>query len=42
MQIYMHLYMPMLMSAAIATAGYALMWLMGGGGIDLGPPNAKL
>ena len=41
MHLYMHMYMPLLISAGLATAGYALALLMGGGNIDLGPPNAR-
>ena len=40
MAIYKLLYLPVLMSCCIVTVGY---WLprLGGGGIDLGPPNAR-
>jgi hypothetical protein len=42
MLIYMKLYFPVLLSAGILTAGYAIHWIMNGGGIDLGPPNARV
>lgn len=40
MHIYTYMYLPLLLSAAIITAGYVLAWAMGGGDIDPGPPNA--
>jgi ABC-type transport system involved in cytochrome bd biosynthesis fused ATPase/permease subunit len=42
MQIYMHMYLPLLFSACIVTAGYVVAWILSGGGIDPGPPNARL
>lgn len=41
MHIYMYMYMPLLFSAAIVTAGFVIAWALGGGGIDPGPPNAR-
>ena len=42
MAIYKALYFPVLMSCCIVTAGYAIHWIMNGGDIDLGPPNARV
>ena len=42
MLIYMTLYFPVLLSCGIVTAGYVVHWVLNGGGIDLGPPNARL
>jgi hypothetical protein len=42
MHLYMHLYLPLLFSACIVTAGYVVAWALNGGGIDPGPPNARL
>ena len=42
MAIYKALYFPVLMSCAIVTAGYVIHWVMNGGDIDLGPPNARV
>lgn len=42
MRLYMYMYLPLLFSAAIVTAGYVVAWMLGGGGIDPGPPNAKV
>jgi hypothetical protein len=42
MAIYAKLYLPFLMSCCIITAGYALLWISNGGGIDPGSPNARL
>jgi hypothetical protein len=42
MHFYMHMYLPLLFSACIVTAGYVLAWALGGDGIDPGPPNARL
>ena len=42
MAIYKALYLPVLMSFAIVTAGYVMHWVMNGGDIDLGPPNARV
>ena len=42
MAIYKALYFPVLISCAIATAGYVIHWVMNGGDIDLGPPNARV
>ena len=42
MHLYMQMYLPLLISAGLATAGYALALLMGGSNIDLGPPNARV
>ena len=42
MAIYKALYFPVLMSCAIVTAGYVMHWVMNGGDIDLGPPNARV
>jgi hypothetical protein len=42
MAIYAKLYLPLLMSCCIITAGYALLWISNGGGIDPGSPNARL
>ena len=39
---YMYLYLPLLFSAAIITAGYVIAWVLNGGGIDPGPPNARV
>lgn len=40
MHLYMQLYMPVLLSACFVTAGYVVAWMLNGGGIDPGPPNA--
>lgn len=43
MHLYMHImYLPLLFSACIVTAGYVVAWALSGGGIDPGPPNARL
>jgi len=42
MRIYIYMYLPVLFSACIITAGYVLAWALGGGGIDPGPPNARV
>ena len=42
MHLYMHMYMPLLFSACIVTAGYVVAWALSGGGIDPGPPNARV
>lgn len=42
MHLYMHLYLPLLFSACIVTAGYVVAWALNGGGIDPGPPHARL
>jgi len=42
MQLYMHMYLPLLFSACIITAGFVIAWVMNGGNIDPGPPNARL
>jgi hypothetical protein len=42
MALYMKMYFPLLISSCIVTAGYVLAWINNGGGIDLGPPNARL
>jgi hypothetical protein len=36
------MYLPLLFSAAIVTAGYVIAKILGGGGIDPGPPNARV
>jgi hypothetical protein len=36
------MYLPVLFSFAIVTAGYAVLWMLNGGGIDPGSPNARL
>jgi hypothetical protein len=42
MRLYIYMYFPMLMSACIITAGFVVAWLWNGGGIDPGPPNARV
>jgi hypothetical protein len=42
MHLYIYMYLPLLFSACIITAGYVIAWALGGGGIDPGPPNARL
>jgi hypothetical protein len=42
MAIYAKLNLPLLKSCCIVTAGYALLWISNGGGIDPGSPNARL
>jgi hypothetical protein len=42
MHLYTYAYMPLLFSAGIVTAGYAVLWVLNGGGIDPGPPNARV
>jgi hypothetical protein len=42
MLLYMHLYLPVLFSSAIVTAGYVVARVLNGGGIDPGPPNARI
>jgi hypothetical protein len=42
MHLYIYMYMPLLFSAGIITAGYVIAWAMGGSDIDLGPPNARV
>ena len=42
MHFYMQMYLPLLLSACVVTAGYVVAWALGGGGIDLGPPNARV
>jgi hypothetical protein len=42
MHLYTHLYLPLLLSACIVTAGYVVAWLLDGGGIDPGQPNARM
>jgi hypothetical protein len=37
----MYMYLPLLFSAAIVTAGYVVWWVLNGGGLDPGPPNAN-
>lgn len=42
MSLYIYMYMPLLITAGIVTAGYALAYILGGGGIDPGAPNARV
>jgi len=42
MHLYIYMYLPVLFTAAIVTAGYAIAWALNGGGIDPGPPNARV
>ena len=42
MHLYIQMYMPLLFSACIVTAGYVVAWALSGGGIYPGPPNARL
>lgn len=42
MHIYMYMYFPVLITACIATAGCVVAWALNGGGIDPGPPNARI
>jgi len=42
MALYAKMYLPVLFSFGIITAGYVVLWVMNGGGIDPGPPNARL
>ncbi len=41
MFLYVHMYMPVLFTSCIVTAGYVVAWVLNGGGIDPGPPNAR-
>lgn len=42
MLLYMKLYLPVLLSCGIITVGYVVFWVLNGGGIDPGPPNAHV
>ena len=42
MAIYKALYFPVLLSCCIVAAGYAIHWILHGGDIDPGPPNAPV
>ena len=42
MAIYKAMYLPVLLHCCIVTAGYVIYWVMQGGDIDLGPPNARV
>ena len=42
MHLYMHMYMPLLLTSCIVTVGYVVAWALNGGGIDPGPPNARM
>jgi hypothetical protein len=42
MLLYMKMYFPVLLTCGIVTAGYVLVWVSNGGGIDPGPPNARV
>ena len=42
MAIYKAMYLPVLLHCCIVTAGYVIYWVMHGGDIDLGPPNARV
>ncbi len=41
MHLYMQMYLPLLFASCIVTAGYVVAWVLNGGGIDPGPPNAR-
>jgi hypothetical protein len=41
MAIYMKLYFPVLMTCCQITVVVVVWWVCNGGGIDLGPPNAR-
>ena len=40
--LYVHLYLPVLLTSCIVTAAYVVRWMIGGGDIDPGPPNARV
>jgi len=40
--LYAKLYFPVLLAFGIVTAGYVLLWVLNSGGIDPGPPNARI
>jgi hypothetical protein len=42
MAIYMHLYLPVLVTCGLMTAAGVVNWMMNSGDIDLGPPNARI
>ena len=42
MLIYKALYFPVLLSCCLPTVGYVIYWILNGGDIDLGPPNARV
>jgi len=42
MYLYIYMYMPLLLTACIITAGYVVAWVLSSGGIDPGPPNARV
>ena len=42
MLLYMKMYLPVLITCGIITAGYVVLWMLNGGGIDPGQPNARL
>jgi hypothetical protein len=41
MSLYMQMYMPLLLTCCIVSAGYVVARVLNGGGIDPGPPNAR-
>jgi hypothetical protein len=42
MLLYMKMYLPVLLTCCIITVGYVVMWVLNGGDIDLGSPNARV
>jgi len=42
MHVYMHVYLPLLLCACIITVGRVVASVIKGGGIDPGPPNARI
>jgi hypothetical protein len=42
MLLYMKMYLPVLITCCIITAGYVVLWMLNGGGIHPGQPNARL
>jgi len=42
MAVYIKMYLPVLITCAMITAAYVLLLISNGGGIDPGPPNARV
>ena len=42
MLLYMKMYLPVLLTCCIITVGYVVMWVLNGGDIDPGSPNARV
>jgi len=42
MAIYIHMYLPVLITCCLLTVAGVVHWMFSGSDIDLGPPNARI